>query len=424
MRVLIVNTSERTGGAAIAAHRLMDALNNNGVKAKMLVQKKETEDISVVGLNKPWLQRWRFLWERWCIFVRLWFSRKNLFNIDIANAGADITRLREFREADIIHLHWINQGFLSLKSIQRILESGKPVVWTMHDAWAATGICHFTMECQHFKTYCHHCPYLPNGGGKNDLSSQIWKQKKLLYNRYNVYFVTCSQWLAKEAKQSTLLTGQKITNIPNAIDTHIFCKRDKNSAREELQLPLDKKLILFASHKVTDERKGMGYLINAVQQLEKTYTEVREQLALAVLGGQSDEIQAQIGLPVFPLGYTTDVKTLVNAYNAADLFILPSLSDNLPNTIMEAMACGVPCVGFEVGGIPEMIEHKKNGYVAAYKNAEDLAKGIFWTLYESDSEMLSDNAVKKVTKDYSQQSVAAKYTEVYQQAMTFKHYQL
>ena len=150
MRVLIVNTSERTGGAAVAASRLMKALNNNGVKAKMLVRDKETDALTVVGLPKSPMLHWHFLWERFVIFCRLHFSRKHLFEIDIANAGTDITKLREFQEADIIQLHWINQGMLSLGGIRKILQSGKPVVWTMHDIWPATAICHLTMGCHYY----------------------------------------------------------------------------------------------------------------------------------------------------------------------------------------------------------------------------------------------------------------------------------
>ena len=145
MRVLIVNTSERTGGAAVAANRLMMALNNNGVKAKMLVRDKETDSLTVIGLPKSPMLHWHFLWERLVVFVRSRFSRKHLFEIDLANIGSDITRLPEFQEADVIHLHWINQGMLSLGSIQGILRSGKPVVWTMHDIWPATAICHLTL---------------------------------------------------------------------------------------------------------------------------------------------------------------------------------------------------------------------------------------------------------------------------------------
>ena len=130
MRILIVNTSEKTGGAAVAANRLKDALNNNGVKAKMLVRDKLTDDITVVSLGHEWRNQWNLLWERFCVYWNLNFSRNHLFEIDLANTGTDITKLREFKEADIIHLSWINQGMLSLKGIRKILDSGKPVVWT------------------------------------------------------------------------------------------------------------------------------------------------------------------------------------------------------------------------------------------------------------------------------------------------------
>lgn len=143
MRVLIINTSERTGGAAVAAQRLCEALNNNGVKAKMMVRDKETDDITVVGTKNGWRAQAGFLWERWCVYCHLHFSRKHLWEIDIANAGTDITKTREFREADVIHLSWINQGMLSLKTIRKILRSKKAVVWTMHDLWPATAICHY-----------------------------------------------------------------------------------------------------------------------------------------------------------------------------------------------------------------------------------------------------------------------------------------
>ena len=157
MRVLIVNTSEKTGGAAVAANRLLDALNNNGVKAKMLVRDKVSDDITVVGLPQTLWRQWSFLWERLVVFFHTHFSKTHLFEIDIANAGADITRLREFREADIIHLHWINQGMLSLKGIRKILDSNKAVVWTMHNIWPASSICHYSRGCNYFKSHSHNC---------------------------------------------------------------------------------------------------------------------------------------------------------------------------------------------------------------------------------------------------------------------------
>ena len=194
MRVLIVNTSEKTGGAAVAANRLMEALNNNGVKAKMLVGEKQTDTLTVVPLPHQRLRRFHFLWERLSIFCRLYFSRKHLFEIDTASSGTDITGLPEFKEADIIHLNWINQGMLSLSDIRKIVQSGKPVVWTMHDLWTATGICHYARTCPYFRSGCHNCHLLPGGGSMNDLSKKIWDKKKRLYHSSNIHFVTCSRW--------------------------------------------------------------------------------------------------------------------------------------------------------------------------------------------------------------------------------------
>lgn len=421
MRVLIVNTSERTGGAAVAANRLMKALNNNGVKAKMLVRDKQSDTLTVVGLPKSPMLHWHFLWERLVVFCRLYFSRKHLFEIDIANTGSDITQLREFQEADVIHLHWINQGMLSLNGIQKILRSGKPVVWTMHDIWPATAICHLTLGCRNFVSHCANCKYLPGGGSRHDLASRIWQKKQQMQANGNIYYVACSQWLESEAKSSALLKGQKIVNIPNPIDTHTYKKGNKQEARQRLGLPLDKKLILFASQRVTNENKGMSYLIDACHQLDNL---IKDQCEVIILGGHAEEVVEQLPMKSHPLGYVNDEQRVVDVYNAADVFVLPSLSENLPNTIMEAMACGVPCVAFRVGGIPEEINHKKNGYVAAYRDAADLARGITWVLQEADYESLSQQAVHKVSQCYSQQSVALKYLDIYQQAMAFKNYGL
>jgi glycosyltransferase involved in cell wall biosynthesis len=424
MRVLIINTSEKTGGAAVAANRLMEALNNNGVKAKMLVRDKESDNITVVGLQKSFLQQWNFLWERWCIFCHLHFSRQHLFEIDIANAGNDITGLREFKEADVIHLSWINQGMLSLKGIRKIIESGKPVVWTMHDIWPATAICHYARGCSRFKTVCHNCKLLPGGGSDRDLSVRIWKRKEKLLRNSNIHFVSCSKWLKNMAMQSRLFAGQRIYDIPNPIDTHVFSRQDKKESRIFANLPVDKNIILFVSQRVTDERKGMDFFVEALNKLIAEHPEMKENTVVAVLGGHSESVAEQLHLPSFPLGYVNDTKQIVSIYNSADVFVLPSLEDNLPNTIMEAMACGVPCVGFRVGGIPEEIDHLKNGFVADYKNADDLAKGIHWILEEADYDEISRTAIKKVAANYSQQSVAMKYIEVYNQAMACKNYKL
>lgn len=424
MRVLIVNTSERTGGAAVAASRLMEALTAHGVKAKMVVRDKQSDALTVVELPGRWHQQWCFLWERLVIFMRLHFSRKRLFELDIANAGSDITRLREFQEADVIHLHWVNQGLLSLSDIRKILLSGKPVVWTMHDIWPATAICHLTLGCNQFKTLCHHCKYLPGGGSMNDLSARVWRRKQRMLDGQSITFVACSRWLEGEARQSALLKGQKTLSIPNPINTHIYKVEDRLAARERMGLPADKRILLFVSQRVTNRNKGMDYLVEACNLLAERYPEMKKNTGVAILGGHAEEVAGQLPFESYPLGYVSDERRIVDVYNAADVFVLPSLSENLPNTIMESMACGVPCVGFKVGGIPEEIDHQKNGYVAAYRDSADLARGIRWVLDEADREALSKAAVSKVARCYSQQSVALKYTEVYNEAIAQKHYMI
>ena len=420
MRILIVNTSEKNGGAAVAANRLMEALNSNGEDAKMLVRDKQTDDKRVVALCRSRLHWWQFLWERWCIFLHLHLSRQRLFELDIANTGTDITTLPEFKAADIIHLSWINQAMLSLADIKKIVNSGKPVVWTMHDIWPATAICHYARGCKQFHTACHHCPLLPRGGGNNDLSARVWRKKTAVLQDKSILFVACSKWLEGQAKQSALLKNQIVTSIPNPIDTRIFCKQDKKQARRAFGLPENKQLILFVSQRVTDERKGVNYFIEALQQLVTEHPAMKQNTGVVILGGHSAEVAARLPIPAYALGYVSDAQKIASVYNSADLFVLPSLEDNLPNTIMEAMACGIPCVGYRVGGIPEEIDHLKNGYVAAYKDVNDLARGIYWVLNEAEYDVLSTQAIEKVISCYSQKAVSLRYIEVYNQALAFK----
>lgn len=420
MRILIVSTSEQTGGAAIAARRLMEALNNSGVKAKMLVRDKESQHISVCRIPGTWRPYLNFLWERLSIFIRQRFSRQHLFDIDIANAGTDITRLPEFAEADIIHLHWINQGMLSLKGIRKILDSGKPVVWTMHDMWPATAICHLTLGCSKYKSHCNQCPYLANSG-EHDLADSVWRRKERMLEGRNITFVACSQWLRDEARQSPLLSGKQIETIPNPIDTRLFCPGNKAEARQRLGLPADKKLIFFASQRADNVYKGMDCLIEACHTLTEEHPEMKDSAALVIAGGHAEEITGKLPLQTYPMGYISDAHRMADVYRAADAFVLPSLSENLPNTIMEAMACGTPCIAFRVGGIPEEIDHKANGYIAEYKDSADLTRGLHWMLTQADSEALSHAAVKKVTQQYSQHTVAMRYIEIYNR-LTGKDY--
>ena len=414
MRVLLINTSERIGGAAVAASRLMESLKNNGIKAKLLVRDKQTEQISVVGLERSWLHIWKFVRERITIWRANHFKKHNLFAVDIANTGTDITSLPEFNEADVIHLHWINQGMLSLKGIDKILRSGKPVVWTMHDMWPCTGICHHARECTNYEEGCHDCPFIYGGGSKKDLSYRTYRKKQKIYKDHSMAFVTCSHWLEERARKSNLLTGKKILSIPNPINTNLFKPADKEGARERCMLPQDKQLILFGSVKITDKRKGIDYLIEACKILAEKHPDYVDKLGVVVFGNQSGHLENLLPFKVYPLNYVRDEHRLVDIYNAVDLFVTPSLEENLPNTIMEAMACGTPCVGFHVGGIPEMIDHLHNGYVAQYKSSADFANGIHWVLSDPEEyHRLSEEACRKVVANYSESIIAKKYIDLY-----------
>lgn len=394
MKVLLISTSECTGGGAIAARRLMDALTSLGVQARMLVRDKQTADVRVcrVGNKLPKLL------ERLAVLPHCGWSRKRMWQADIANVGIDITDTPEFREADVIHLHWVNQGMLSLGCLQRILRSGKRVVWTLHDEWPYLGVCHYRAECQ--QTECRRCPLLSGSTPYN-----IYTRKRAMYAEAasRLTFVGCSQWIADQARQA--LPTADVRHINNCIPAAVFHPSDMKAARRSLGLPEDKRLLLFCSQKVTDERKGIRYLCEALRLLPG------DDLHLVIVGRDSEQIPLPQGIAVSRMGSVGE-QQMAQIYKAVDVFLTPSLQDNLPNTIAEAMSCGTPCVGFRVGGIPEMIDHLANGYVARYQDSADLAEGIRYVL----SHDLRQAAHQKAATAYSEDRVAKEYMRVYRQA--------
>lgn len=408
MKILLVSTSDLRGGAAIAAYRLLEGLCASGVDAKMLVTEKLSHNDRVVPIGGALQNKWNFYYERGDIFMKNRLSRKNLFDVSTANTGVRITNTPEFKEADVVHLHWINQGMLSLDEIGRVLSSGKKVVWTMHDMWAFTGICHHAAGCTNFHQSCGMCPYLSAPTAK-DISYKTFRKKQEVYSKGNITFVACSEWLRDLAVQSPLTKNHSVVSVPNPIDTSVYRPKDKYTIRHEMRLPKDKRVILFAAAKVSDKRKGIDYLIDAAKMLAKRDS---ANILFVVAGGDGDEILSQLSFSSYNLGYVDSAK-MVDLYNVADLFVTPSLQENLPNTIMEAMSCGTACVGFDIGGIPEMIQHKSTGYVARYKDTEDLANGISWVLNESDAETLSSNSREFVVRNYTQEKIVKTYLDIY-----------
>lgn len=419
MKILILNTAEHTGGAAVAANRLLRALLCSGVSATMLVRDRATDDPAVVSLDRGAARRWLnflyFVWERLVIYLCNRLSKRNLFQVSIANTGINIRRTAAFREADVIHIHWINQGFLSLDEIARIIASGKRVVWTLHDLWPATAICHYPGDCVKYRTDCSACPMMSENP-LVDLAKRVARRKgKIDWRR--VTFVGCSEWIARTASESVWLREARFVSIPNPIDTTLFRPIDRREARQRLGLPEEKRLILFAAAKLSDTRKGATFLLEACRLLA---AEMEGEMEIILMGSDAAELSALSPVPVRALGYISGAAELAVAYSCADLFVIPSLEDNLPNTIMEAMACGTPCVGFRTGGIPEMIDHAVNGYVSASRDSADLARGIAWVLRHPEPGNLSAACREKVMRCYQESVVAKKYIALYQKLIQEK----
>lgn len=409
MRVLIVNTSELKGGAAVAAHRLTEALNNYGQKAMMMVMEKQTTALYVAAAGSGALGELHFLWERVVIWLCNLFSRRNLFKVSIANAGTDITKTREFQEADIIHLHWINQGFLSLRSVRKILASGKPVVWTMHDMWPLTAICHHAYTCTNYRSSCHHCPFL-RLPGSHDLSARLFRKKQRLLAHSAVHFVAVSHWLADCARQSAVIQGCPVTVIPNAISLSRFTLIDRTDARSMLHLQ-ERYVLCFGAARIDDDIKGFSYLVDALRLIVDGKRIPASDIRLLLFGGIRDE-QVLRRLPVSHtyLGYVNDTDRLSQVYSASNVVVSSSLYETFGQTLIEALACGCTPVAFAGSGQADIISHRENGFLADYLSAESLADGICWAL---EAGLPPAQLRKHVCKKYAESVVAQKYVELY-----------
>ncbi|OJJ23690.1 hypothetical protein BKI52_04885 [marine bacterium AO1-C] len=429
MKIAFINTYDTYGGAAIACNRVFQALRQNPeiTSAKLLVQQKDSQDTNVLlwsdsffGRKKAFL---RFALERF-YFLQFAKDRSVQYAFSPANLGVDISKHPIVQTADIIHLHWTSFGFLSLKSLNKLAKLGKPIVWTLHDMWAFTGGCHYTGTCTNFQISCGDCQFLkkPN---QTDLSYKIFQKKFKIFHQLNLSIVTSSNWLAQTAQQSSLFKRSinssnqvSIQTIPTPINTKYFKPVGKTETRTKLKINPKKFQVLFGAMNIADQRKGFKYFQEALQILRNQYPDLNEKMELLIFGKASPELLAALPYPVNNLGILSGNEQMSQAYNAADLFIIPSLEDNLPNTIMESLACGTPTVAFHTGGIPDMIDHQQNGYLAQYKSAEDLAKGIYWALNEANYPQLSQNAHQKMLDGFTESVVANQYIQLYKKILT------
>ncbi|PSL18413.1 glycosyltransferase family 4 protein [Dyadobacter jiangsuensis] len=407
--VLQLSTFHWEGGAGVAAARLHQALRNSGVDSHLMVSEiSGSGPQTTAWADSAWKSKmaWgNFVMER-LSFLPYEKDKSVRFAFSPAAIGVDIADHPLVRQASVIHLHWINFGFLSLKSLEKLFALGKPIVWTLHDMWAFTGGCHYNRGCERYLSHCCYCPYLRKPG-EYDIAFAQFEKKCNLFQGAPVTFVSPSRWLDNLVQNAALTNGMPSQAIPNCIDTELFKPGNRDEARKAFGLPKDKKLLLFAGANTQDPRKGFTYFQQAMHHPDLADAEVM------VLGkGKADDFK-DMPVKTHFLGKISDTSQMVQAYNAADMLIVPSLEDNLPNTIMEAMACGTPVVGFDTGGIPEMIDHWKNGFVATAKSAASLSEGIQWILKCDADGSLSADARRKVLENYSEAVVARQYSQLY-----------
>lgn len=414
-RVVHINFTESRGGAAIAARRLHHGLLAANVDSHMLVYKKDTADARVHPIRlsrlERGLRRMNVRYER--------PSRRDYpgFSGVQWSAGRVSTPVERHLNAiapqlapQVVHLHWIGDGLLSVPAVKQL--GHYPLVWTLHDMWMFTGGCHYSEGCTRFHDGCGQCPLL-RSTQDHDLSRKTWEAKLRHWGNLAMTIIAPSNWLAEQVRSSGLMGhfgGQmRVQVIPNGLDLSRFRPYDQRFARDVMGLPQEKSLILFGAQHMNDPRKGFHYLQAALRLLHDQGSDVE----VVTFGDGATNLEIS-GLRTHTLGSINDERVLALAYAAADAFVLPSSEDNLPNTVMEALACGLPPVAFNVGGLPDMITHKQNGYLARAFDAQDLANGITWSLEDHERHTrLRAEARNSAETKYDLAQIAAQYRTLY-----------
>jgi glycosyltransferase involved in cell wall biosynthesis len=406
MRILHLSTYDTGGGAAKAAYRLHHALRNIGIDSQMLVQQKRSDEPTIHRVPKGLPRLAMTFSQRMEVWQQAGKSREFL---DLAWWANGLAQEINAFQADIVHLHWLSRGFVPIPTLTYI---NAPIVWTLHDMAAFTGGCHYSGGCERYQHACGNCPLLVHPS-ENDLSHQTWQRKANAWEGLKIQVVSPSHWLADCARKSSLFAEQTIQVIQNGIDLDLF-KPQTSAWHERLGIPAEKRLILFGAFNATDDkRKGMDYLLAALPKLASLNA------ACIIFGANAPETPPQLGLPLYYTGYIENEQSMAELYAAADVFIAPSLEDNLPNTVVEALACGTPLVAFDATGLPSMISHQENGYLAKAFDAEDLAAGIAWVLDDVERlAKLSANSRQTALAKFDEKQMAERYLQVYRKAQS------
>lgn len=410
LKVVHLNSYENNGGAGRAASRLVKALQEQGVDTTLWVNYSFESAPSPHNFSRGILPKFitavQIILERMLTKIRT-KPVKTPFSVPVF--GKDISKHPALKEADIIHLHWLNHAFLRPRDLTKLQKLHKPIVWTFHDSNAFTGGCHVRYACTHFEQACGNCPIVKQPG-PHDLSHHIWKAKKRAYAQLALHVVAPSRWMAQSAEKSSLFAKKPIHVIPNTLNTTVFAPSDKVRAREKLGLPVDAFLILSGfMPSANDKHKGADLLVDALRVFAKSHC-----AELVVFGNRTADDLPDFNLKTTFLGTIKEEERLALCYSAADVFVTPSIEDNLPNTVLESLACGTPVVAFTTGGIPDMLSHQQNGYLAKNASPEELAKGLVWIKEQADKEALSKAARQTVLDSFSEAVVAQKHIKLYQ----------
>lgn len=405
MKVALVCKSDATGGAAVVTLRLMKALRRNGVDARMIVVEKLTDSEYVIKVPSQKMAKLSFLMERLAIFVENGFNYKALFQIDTAMCGIDLTKIEFVREADVICLNWVNQGMLSLKGIGKLARMKKRMVWTMHDMWNMTGICHHAGYCKEYMKpagMCACCPLLEKSFSMPSLAKQTWKRKKKLYNAVKFTFVAVSNWLARCAGGSSLMKDADIRVIPNAFPIG-----------EEMTFESSRKsIIIFGAARVDDPVKGHITLVEATKILREKYPDIASDLELVTFGNIKDpEALKDVAIPHRHLGRISP-EEIKEVYRAGRVVVSTSEWETLPGTLIEGQAWGCVPVALNHGGQEDIIEHEKTGYLVPWnvdkkENALGIARGILWGIKNRDR--IEAEMHRSVKDKFSEDAVAKAY---------------
>jgi glycosyltransferase involved in cell wall biosynthesis len=413
MRVLHLSTSDIGGGAARAAFRLHTGLLRLGVDSRMLVLKRQSGESSVTKLN--------FAGDLPTRIRRSIHSKKihrdfatyrptlppgyELFSDDRSETAFDLNR--QLPPCDILNLHWV-AGLIDHENFFPQLPKNLPLVWRLADMGALTGGCHYDNGCGKFTARCGACPVL-GSTMDNDLSRQVWLRKhhalqSIETNR--MHLVGTSRWIAGEARRSSLLGRFASSIIPNGLDTDDFAPRDKGFARDTLGVPRDKKVVLFVADSSTIKRKGFDQLAEALAALRG-----RSDLFLLSVGGGKPDV---VDLPQLHLGRISHDRMLSIIYSAADVFVIPSLQESFGQTVTESLACGTPVVGFNTGGIPDMVRPGVTGFLAPVGNSTALAECISKVLEDPlASSQMSAKCRQIAIDEYTMRLQAERYLELY-----------